>query len=50
MTIINFLSIPFRPYDVRIWQAQGMCYEEIGMCVASEFFRNGFQSANILLE
>lgn len=19
-----------RPYDVRIWQAQGMCYEEMG--------------------
>ena len=22
-----------RPYDVRIWQAQGMCYEEMGRCV-----------------
>jgi anaphase-promoting complex subunit 8 len=20
----------FRPYDVRLWQAQGMCYKEIG--------------------
>jgi hypothetical protein len=19
-----------RPYDVRLWQAQGICYEEIG--------------------
>lgn len=21
------------PYDVRLWQAQGMCYEEIGRFV-----------------
>ena len=23
----------FSPYDVRLWQAQGMCYEEIGRFV-----------------
>ena len=23
-------TIRFRPYDVRLWQAQGMCYKEIG--------------------
>ena len=23
-------QISIRPYDVRIWQAQGMCYEEMG--------------------
>lgn len=22
-----------RPYDVRVWQAQGVCYEEMGRCV-----------------
>ena len=25
-----FFSVVVRPYDVRLWQAQGMCYEEIG--------------------
>lgn len=28
---LTVLSI--RPYDVRIWQAQGMCYEEMGRYV-----------------
>ena len=26
----NPLTLPYRPYDVRLWQAQGASYEEIG--------------------
>lgn len=32
---LDFLSV--RPYDVRLWQAQGMCYEEIGRCADTVF-------------
>lgn len=27
-----------RPYDVRLWQAQGMCYEELGLLVNPALF------------
>lgn len=30
------------PYDVRLWQAQGMCYEEIGRWVSFKWNTIGF--------
>ncbi len=32
-TLAAPLTVRIRPYDVRIWQAQGMCYEEMGRYV-----------------
>lgn len=31
------LQMTHRPYDVRIWQAQGMCYEEMNRYVLRIF-------------
>jgi anaphase-promoting complex subunit 8 len=26
----TLFTVEYRPYDMRLWQSQGMCYEEIG--------------------
>ena len=31
--LTSLTSDQHRPYDVRIWQAQGMCYQEMSRCV-----------------